>query len=50
MITNILESFQREGVINYEEEYEEHIMNDGNITPTPKKRLYFVARRKSELK
>ena len=50
MITNILESFQREGVINYEEEYEAHIMNDGNITPTPKKRLYFVARSKSELK
>ena len=50
IVSNILESFQREGVINYEEEYEEHIMNNGTITPTPKKRLYFVARSKSELK
>lgn len=49
-ITNILESFKREGVINYEEVYEEKILNTGETVPTPKKKLLFVASSKSEMK
>ena len=50
MITNILESFKREGVIDYEEYYEEMITNEGRSVPTPKKRLTFVANIKTQLK
>ena len=50
MVSNILESFKREGVIDYEDFFEEKIMDEGNSVPTPKKRLIFVARSKSELK
>jgi hypothetical protein len=49
MVSNILESFSREGVIKYEIYYEEHIDNNGKSTPTPKKRLLFVANSKNEL-
>lgn len=50
MISNILESFKREGVIDYEDFYEEYITKDGEIIQTPKKRLWFVASTKSEIK
>lgn len=50
MVSNILESFKREGVIEFEEFFEEKIMEEGNSIPTPKKRLIFVAKSKSELK
>lgn len=50
MVSNILESFKREGVIDYEEFYEVRIDNYGKEIPTPKKRLVFVAKSKSELK
>lgn len=50
VVSNILESFKREGVINYEEFYEVRIDNFGKEIPTPKKRLKFVAKSKSELK
>lgn len=50
VVSNILESFKREGVINYEEYYELRIDNSGREIPTPKKRLVFVAKSKSELK
>lgn len=50
MVSNILESFKREGVIDYEEFYEVRIDNYGKEIPTPKKRLKFVAKSKSELK
>lgn len=50
MITNILESFSREGVIKYQEFREECITPKGEVTQTPKKRLLFVAGTKSELK
>lgn len=49
MITNILESFQREGIINYEEYYEEIITNKGFSVPSPRKRLIFVAQNKNDL-
>lgn len=50
MITNILESFQREGIIQIENYYEEIITNTGKIVPSPKKRLLFVAQVKNDLK
>jgi len=50
MITNILESFKREGVIDYCEYYEQRIDNAGREIPMPKKTLTFVASSKSELK
>lgn len=50
MVSNILESFKREGVIDYEEFYEVRIDNYGKEIPTPKKRLVFVAKSKNELK
>ena len=49
MITNILESFQREGIINYEEYYEEIITSNGFSVPSPRKRLIFVAQNKNDL-
>lgn len=50
MVTNILESFWREGIIDYVEYMEETINNKGNIIKFPQKRLLFVAERKSQLK
>lgn len=50
MVSNILESFKREGVIDYTEYYEIKIDNCGRQIPTPKKALVFVASHKSELK
>lgn len=50
MVSNILESFKREGVIDYSEYYETKIDNCGRQIPTPKKALVFVASHKSELK
>lgn len=49
MVSNVLESLAREGVIKYEEYYESHITNNGTTVPTPKKRLIFVAKSKKEL-
>jgi hypothetical protein len=50
MMTNILESFQREGIIQIENYYEEIITNTGKIVPSPRKRLLFVAQVKGDLK
>ena len=50
MITNILESFQREGIIQVENYYEEIITNEGRVVPSPKKKLLFVAQVKEDLK
>ena len=50
IISNILESFSREGVIKYAEFYEEYTLNNGNTIPLPRKKLLFVASKKSELK
>lgn len=49
IITNILESFSREGVIRYETFHEPIITNEGKVVPAPKKRLLFVASSKKEL-
>ena len=48
-ITNVLESLSREGIIAFEEFYEEMIDSRGNRVLSPKKRLKFVARTKAEL-
>lgn len=50
MITNILESFYREGIIDYQEYYEQSVDNKGNIITFPQKRLLFVAEHKAQLK
>ena len=50
MITNILESFYREGIIDYAEYMEQKIDNKGNIVAFPQKRLLFVAEHKAQLK
>lgn len=50
MISNILESFKREGVIDYREYYEQRIDNCGRQIPMPKKSLCFVASSKNQLK
>ena len=49
MVSNILESFAREGIIEYVEFYEEIITNKGKSVPTPKKKLMFVASTKDQL-
>lgn len=49
MVSNILESFAREGIIEYVEFYEEVITNSGKSVPTPKKKLMFVASTKDQL-
>lgn len=49
MVSNILESLSREGVIRYENYFEDCIANNGIVVPTPKKKLVFVAKSKSEL-
>ena len=48
-ITDILESFAREGVIRYEHFYETNILPTGKEAPTPRMRLMFVASDKKEL-
>lgn len=49
-ITDILESFAREGVITYEHFYETNILDSGKEVPSPRMRLLFVARDKKELR
>lgn len=49
-ITDILESFAREGVIKYEHFYETNILPTGKEVPVPRMRLMFVARDKKELR
>lgn len=49
-INNVLESFSREGVISFSNYYEEHLFDNGTSVPTPKKRLDFVAAKKSEIR
>jgi hypothetical protein len=50
MVGNVLESFAREGIIEYETFYEEMITNGGKAVPSPKKRLKFVASSKQDLR
>lgn len=50
MVSDILESLNREGIINFETFYETLILSDGKEIRTPKKRLLFVAAKKDELK
>ena len=49
-MTDILESFAREGVIKYEHFYETNILASGKEVPVPRMRLMFVARDKKELR
>ena len=49
-MTDILESFAREGVIKYEHFYETNILTSGKEVPVPRMRLMFVARDKKELR
>lgn len=49
IVKNILESFLREGVIRYEDYYEERVLLNGTTVPVPQKRLLFVASSKKEL-
>lgn len=48
MVTNILHSFRREGVIDYEEFYEETFVGNDSV-PVPKMRLTKVARSEQQL-
>lgn len=51
MLRDILESFKREGIIEFEEVYEQiQVFDTGEIVNTPNKVLSFVAQRKEELK
>ena len=50
MVTNILESFYREGIIDYAEYMEQTIDNSGKVITFPQKRLLFVAEYKQQLK
>ena len=49
MITDILESFGREGVIKIEHFYETNVFASGKEVPVPRMRLVFVARDKKEI-
>lgn len=49
LISNILESFLREGIIKYEKFYDTVITQDGKEIPTPKMKLTFVATQKDQL-
>lgn len=49
VVSNVLESLAREGVIKYEEYYENCVDENGKTIPSPRKKLFFVARSKSEL-
>lgn len=50
MMSDILESFQREGIIKFSEYYENIITSTGKEVPIPKKQLNFVAVKKAELR
>ena len=51
LIRNILESFKREGIIEYDEIFETIISNStGETINTPNKVLKFVAQKKDELR
>lgn len=51
MLRDILESFKREGIIQYDEVYEQiTAFETGEIVNTPNKVLRFVAQKKEELK
>lgn len=51
MLRDILESFKREGIIQYDEVYEQiTTFETGEIVNTPNKVLRFVAQKKEELK
>ena len=51
MLRDILESFKREGIIQYDEVYEQiSVFETGEIVNTPNKVLRFVAQKKEELK
>ena len=49
-VSNILESLNREGVIEFQEYYDTIILDNGRQVPTPKKVLKFVASSKAEIK
>lgn len=49
-VSNILESLNREGVIEFQEYYDTIILDNGRQVPTPKKILKFVASSKAEIK
>lgn len=48
-VSNILESFKREGIIDYETFYDEAILDDGKTIPVPRKKLLFLASTKADL-
>lgn len=51
IISNVLESLAREGVIKFEQFYETHVDEvTGKEFPSPKKKLLFVAQEKKELR
>ena len=50
MISDILESFLREGIIRYSHFYETNILPTGKEVPVSRMRLLFVARDKKELR
>lgn len=51
MLRDILESFKREGIIQYDEVYEQiTAFETGEIVNTPNKVLRFVAQKKEELR
>lgn len=51
MLRDILESFKREGIIQYDEVYEQiTVFETGEIVNTPNKVLRFVAQKKEELR
>ena len=50
MVSNILESFSREGIIEFEEKYDLVISPTGKEVPSPRKYLMFVATTKKEIK
>ena len=49
IISNILESLSREGIIRFVDFYETSFSASGAEIPTPKKRLIFVAQTKEDL-
>ena len=49
IMSNILESLSREGIIKFVDFYETGFSADGVEIPTPKKRLIFVAQTKEDL-
>lgn len=49
IMSNILESLSREGIIKFVDFFDTAISADGVETPTPKKRLLFIAQTKKDL-